>query len=251
MSPLLSGWRRLTERVKSSAKVRRSQWIQSGRRTADFTSVKPVMRLGLQNHSKPRLTSHVSRLIITPTKMTNHIRGFHIFNERQRIAHFKWSLIDAKRTSLLVQLFTLYDLWTLYLEYVHKFCFFSLSLELPRSDGPKQTKVSSTAERLLSDGRRFVTLSCITKSNPPATQYFWYRKTEDNEEATAISEKQNYTVYSDKPGIYYCIAKNKINGSLSEPIELFLDREWIQSCMCAVYSFYQTCLCRSLWTYAN
>lgn len=111
----------------------------------------------------------------------------------------------------------------------------------PRSDAPKQTKATSAAEQLWPDGRSSVTVSCNTDSYPQVTHYTWYRKTEDNKRATAVSNQQSYTVHSDEPGIYYCTAKNEINEASSEPIKLFLDSEWIQSCMCAVYSLYQAC----------
>lgn len=40
-----------------------------------------------------------------------------------------------------------------------------------------------------------------------------------------VSKNQTHTVYSDKPGIYYCRAKNEIGEGLSDPMPLFVRGE--------------------------
>uniref|UniRef100_A0A4W4DTW9 B-cell receptor CD22 n=1 Tax=Electrophorus electricus TaxID=8005 RepID=A0A4W4DTW9_ELEEL len=65
-----------------------------------------------------------------------------------------------------------------------------------------------------------VHLTCSVQCDPPATSYAWYRL-EDN--TTALSTHQNYTVHPQSPGIYYCSAKNDIGMGTSERVELFLN----------------------------
>ncbi|GLD74853.1 B-cell receptor CD22-like isoform X1 [Lates japonicus] len=36
-----------------------------------------------------------------------------------------------------------------------------------------------------------------------------------------VFQSQNYTVYSDQPGVYYCIAKNEISEKSSDSVDLF------------------------------
>lgn len=87
------------------------------------------------------------------------------------------------------------------------------------------------AEEQQPDGGTSVTLSCSSHSNPPVKHYLWYKKNEkDDTQDQKLFDGQNYTVYSDKPGIYYCVAKNEINQTPSDPVSLF-DREWIQGCV--------------------
>ncbi|XP_068592285.1 B-cell receptor CD22-like [Cebidichthys violaceus] len=85
---------------------------------------------------------------------------------------------------------------------------------------PKHTKITTLAEHQLPDGTSSVTLSCSSQSYPPVTQYSWHKmKAEDRDEK--VSDRQSYTVYSDQPGVYYCVAKNDINQKSSEPVRLF------------------------------
>ncbi|KAA8591824.1 hypothetical protein FQN60_017198, partial [Etheostoma spectabile] len=94
---------------------------------------------------------------------------------------------------------------------------------------PKNTNITRAAEQQDPDGTRFVKLSCSSHSYPPVTQYSWYKiKAEEGDEK--VSDRQSYTVYSNQPGGYYCIAKNEINQRKSDPVHLF-DREFKASCL--------------------
>ncbi|CAM4555670.1 unnamed protein product [Leuciscus chuanchicus] len=64
-----------------------------------------------------------------------------------------------------------------------------------------------------------VYLTCSADAYPPATDYKWYRE-EDN--TTVQSDKQNFTVLPQNPGMYYCSAANRIGKSRSKSIELFV-----------------------------
>ena len=72
-----------------------------------------------------------------------------------------------------------------------------------------------------------VTLSCNSLSYPPVRQYVWYMKKDDYQGNIEVSYHQNYTVNSDKPGVYYCTAENEIDKRMSDPIEMFLYSECI------------------------
>ncbi|XP_035862371.1 B-cell receptor CD22 isoform X2 [Sander lucioperca] len=85
---------------------------------------------------------------------------------------------------------------------------------------PKHTNITRAAEQQQPDGTRSVELSCSSHSYPPVTQYSWYKiKAEEGDEK--VSNHQTYTVYSNEPGSYYCIAKNEINQRKSDPVHLF------------------------------
>ncbi|KAK9514184.1 hypothetical protein VZT92_027669 [Zoarces viviparus] len=84
---------------------------------------------------------------------------------------------------------------------------------------PKHTKITTGAEHQKSDGRRSVTLSCSSQSYSPVT-YSWHKmKAEEGDEK--VSDRQSYTVYSDQPGVYYCVTKNEMGQRSSEPVHLF------------------------------
>nr|XP_040020652.1 B-cell receptor CD22 isoform X8 [Gasterosteus aculeatus aculeatus] len=93
--------------------------------------------------------------------------------------------------------------------------------ELRIKYAPKLTKITET-EHWGADGTSSVTLSCSSHSYPPITQYLWYK---ENHKAAnkkvSISDHQNYTVYSDQPGSYYCVATNDIHQRASSPVHLF------------------------------
>ncbi|KAM9353531.1 B-cell receptor CD22 [Symphorus nematophorus] len=90
--------------------------------------------------------------------------------------------------------------------------------------GPKNMKIMSSEEQQLSDGRSFVKLTCSSHSYP-ACEYSWRIEAEETDKQ--IYSGQTYKVYSDKPGTYYCTAKNEISEASSEKIPLFVNREWI------------------------
>ncbi|XP_031708901.1 B-cell receptor CD22 isoform X2 [Anarrhichthys ocellatus] len=85
---------------------------------------------------------------------------------------------------------------------------------------PKHTKITTVAEHQNPDGTRSVTLSCSSQSYPQVAQYSWHKmKTEERDEK--VSDQQNYIVYSDQPGVYYCITKNEMGQRSSDPVRLF------------------------------
>ncbi|KAF1388278.1 hypothetical protein PFLUV_G00088530 [Perca fluviatilis] len=85
---------------------------------------------------------------------------------------------------------------------------------------PKHTSITIAAEQRQPDGTRSVELSCSSQSYPPVTQYSWYKiNTEEGD--VKVSNHQTYTVSSNEPGSYYCIAKNEINQRKSDPVHLF------------------------------
>ncbi|XP_047196825.1 B-cell receptor CD22-like [Hippoglossus stenolepis] len=86
---------------------------------------------------------------------------------------------------------------------------------------PKHTNIMESAEKQELDGRSSVMLSCISHSFPPVHLYSWYRKSQGEEKDKLVSEHQNHTVYSNQSGVYYCVAQNEVNQSLSDPVRLF------------------------------
>ncbi|XP_041648396.1 hemicentin-1 [Cheilinus undulatus] len=91
---------------------------------------------------------------------------------------------------------------------------------------PKHTKITKGEEQLHSDGRKSLTLSCSSDGNP-APHYSWHKKTDNTDPKGTdqkVSNHQIYTVFSDRPGVYYCIAQNYLNQTSSEPIPVFADR---------------------------
>ncbi|XP_060936987.1 sialoadhesin-like [Limanda limanda] len=84
---------------------------------------------------------------------------------------------------------------------------------------PKHTYIMWSAEKKELDGRSSVMLICFSHSFPPVQHYSWYRKGEKNDEL--VSKHQNHIVYSNQSGVYYCIAENEVDQSLSDPVHLF------------------------------
>ncbi|RVE63055.1 hypothetical protein OJAV_G00162980 [Oryzias javanicus] len=82
---------------------------------------------------------------------------------------------------------------------------------------PKLTTIIKGEEQL-HDGKRFVTLSCSSLCDPPAT-YVWYKKQENEK----VSSGKNFKVFSNQAGEYYCVAGNKIGQKYSASIRLFDD----------------------------
>lgn len=75
------------------------------------------------------------------------------------------------------------------------------------------------------DGKSFVTLTCSTQCYPPVKHFSWYKKAMAPGRDTKMSASEMFTVFSDQPGIYYCIAKNEVNERQSEPVALFVGGE--------------------------
>ncbi|XP_047196707.1 vascular cell adhesion protein 1 isoform X2 [Hippoglossus stenolepis] len=86
---------------------------------------------------------------------------------------------------------------------------------------PKHTNITKSSEKQELDGRSSVMLSCISHSFPPVQHYSWYRKSQGEEKDEIVSEHQNHTVYSNQSGVYYCVAENEVDQSLSDPVRLF------------------------------
>lgn len=126
-------------------------------------------------------------------------------------------------------------------------CFFPppFLLHFPALDGPKHTEIMRAGEQQQPGGGSSVTLSCSSHSYPPVTHYLWYKKTKDKRKDIIVSDRQNYTVYSDEPGIYYCVARNEINKTSSDPVQLFVDREWIPGYVsaCVLHIAFRTETC--------
>uniref|UniRef100_A0A3P9L7N8 B-cell receptor CD22 n=2 Tax=Oryzias latipes TaxID=8090 RepID=A0A3P9L7N8_ORYLA len=91
----------------------------------------------------------------------------------------------------------------------------SLPVQITVHYAPKQTTIIK-GEELLHNGKRFVTLSCSSQCYPPAT-YVWYKKPENKK----VSSGNNFKVFSDQAGEYYCVAKNEIDQGVSAPIRPF------------------------------
>ncbi|XP_053289579.1 sialoadhesin isoform X3 [Pleuronectes platessa] len=93
--------------------------------------------------------------------------------------------------------------------------------ELVVKFSPKHTYLAWSAEKQELDGRSSVMLSCFSHSFPPVQHYSWYRKSQGEEQDENVSEHQNHIVYSNQPGVYYCIAQNEVDQSSSDPVHLF------------------------------
>ncbi|KAK5862001.1 hypothetical protein PBY51_017434 [Eleginops maclovinus] len=92
----------------------------------------------------------------------------------------------------------------------------SQQVEVKVNYAPKHTEILKVA-----DGPGSVVLNCSSHSRPPILKYSWYKEN-TGEKDEKVSDRQTYTVYSDQPGVYYCVAKNEINQiQSSEKIHLF------------------------------
>ncbi|TDH11465.1 hypothetical protein EPR50_G00061150 [Perca flavescens] len=85
---------------------------------------------------------------------------------------------------------------------------------------PKHTSITTAAEQRQPDGTRSVKLSCSSQSYPPVTHYSWYKINAEEGDVKVFND-QTYTVSSNEPGSYYCIARNEINQRKSDPVHLF------------------------------
>ncbi|XP_053289511.1 sialic acid-binding Ig-like lectin 14 [Pleuronectes platessa] len=90
------------------------------------------------------------------------------------------------------------------------------------------THITESAEKQELDGRSSVMLSCFSHSFPQVQHYSWYRKSQGEEKDELVSEHQNHTVYSNQSGVYYCIAQNEVDHSLSDPVHLF-ERNYLEN----------------------
>ncbi|XP_068997381.1 B-cell receptor CD22 isoform X1 [Embiotoca jacksoni] len=97
----------------------------------------------------------------------------------------------------------------------------SQQVEVKVMYAPKHTGITKGEEEKLPDGTSSVLLSCWAHCYPPVQRYSWYRKTEDGEEDEEHSKSQNISVNSNRPGEYYCVAKNEISQRASDPINPF------------------------------
>ncbi|XP_053288268.1 Fc receptor-like protein 5 [Pleuronectes platessa] len=100
--------------------------------------------------------------------------------------------------------------------------------ELVVKFSPKHTHITESAEKQELDGRSSVMLSCFSHSFPPVQHYSWYRKSQGEERMEIVSKHQNHTVYSNQSGVYYCIAQNEVDHSLSDPVHLF-ERDYLEN----------------------
>lgn len=95
----------------------------------------------------------------------------------------------------------------------------------PCPDAPKLTFISRAAEQQRPDGRSSVMLHCSCHCFPPASHYFWFKRGKDDPESrgTLVSTHQNFTVYSDMPGYYYCSTRNEMGERSSDSVLLFVE----------------------------
>ncbi|KAM8825929.1 B-cell receptor CD22-like [Synchiropus picturatus] len=112
---------------------------------------------------------------------------------------------------------------------------------------PKETKVLKAEELQLPDRRSSVMLTCSSSSYPPIHRYSWYRKSTDDRGDDKVSDQQNHSVTSDKPGIYYCSAQNQLGERRSDPVELFVEgfAGILKGSRCEWDSAALTCVCGS------
>uniref|UniRef100_A0A673LVW8 B-cell receptor CD22 n=1 Tax=Sinocyclocheilus rhinocerous TaxID=307959 RepID=A0A673LVW8_9TELE len=68
-----------------------------------------------------------------------------------------------------------------------------------------------------------VYLTCSADAYPPATDYKWFKQ---GDKTKVVSQQQNFTVWPQNPGMYYCTAANAIGKSRSEHIMLFIGSEY-------------------------
>ncbi|XP_067456923.1 B-cell receptor CD22 isoform X3 [Thunnus thynnus] len=99
----------------------------------------------------------------------------------------------------------------------------SKPVEVQVKYAPKHTNITKVVEQQLTNGTRVVMLTCSSHCYPPVKQYEWYMKMDGNSKDKRVSSRQSYRVFSNQPGVYYCIAENEIGRKMSDPYELFLD----------------------------
>ncbi|XP_026226786.1 B-cell receptor CD22 [Anabas testudineus] len=87
--------------------------------------------------------------------------------------------------------------------------------------GPKYTKIIQSTEKQSSNGMSYVELNCSTWCYPAATKYLWYKEEKNAKTHTEVHNGQIYTVNSDQPGVYYCVATNEIDKQQSASVHLF------------------------------
>ncbi|XP_022619960.1 B-cell receptor CD22-like [Seriola dumerili] len=100
--------------------------------------------------------------------------------------------------------------------------------------GPKHTTITITAAKQERDGRHSMTLTCSSHGYPQV-KYSWMKQGKETNKNVANS--QNYKVYSDNPGVYYCIAENEMNRKSSDPVHVF-DRDLKKILMVSFLCFF-------------
>uniref|UniRef100_UPI0037E8DD0E B-cell receptor CD22 n=1 Tax=Semicossyphus pulcher TaxID=241346 RepID=UPI0037E8DD0E len=106
----------------------------------------------------------------------------------------------------------------------------SQEAEIKVKYAPKHTNIKRGTEQQQPDGTKSVMLSCSSHCYPPVTHFTWFKKTEvGDEKDKKVSDLQSFTVHSDNPGVYYCVAKNEINWKSSDPVEVFVDRGLVKT----------------------
>lgn len=94
-------------------------------------------------------------------------------------------------------------------------------LNFPTSDAPKHIKIFESQKHPDAPGMNYINLSCSTECYPPVTKYLWYKKEKSTKTDQIMHQGQNHTVYSNQPGVYYCVARNKMGEKQSDPVHLF------------------------------
>ncbi|XP_056237488.1 B-cell receptor CD22 isoform X2 [Seriola aureovittata] len=118
----------------------------------------------------------------------------------------------------------------------------SQPVEVKVKYGPKHTTITITATKQERDGKSSMTLTCSSHGYPPL-KFSWRKKGEKTDKNVAY--RQNYTVYSDNPGVYYCIAENEMNRKSSDPVHVF-DRDLKKILMVLFISFFILLICFSI-----
>ncbi|KAM8881625.1 B-cell receptor CD22-like [Synchiropus picturatus] len=69
-----------------------------------------------------------------------------------------------------------------------------------------------------------VNLSCLSRANPPASQFTWYQRSSDGD--TVVSQGQNYTVFNvTHTVVLFCVARNALGEGTSEEIQLWVSEQ--------------------------
>ncbi|XP_036394428.1 B-cell receptor CD22 [Megalops cyprinoides] len=94
--------------------------------------------------------------------------------------------------------------------------------------GPKYVEIIRMTTRGQQHGA--VVMTCHSLSVPPIHSYTWFRQTSEKDKM--VSMKQNYTVFPNQEGTYYCIAKNSISSSKSKTIDVYFGWSYTLVVLC-------------------